>query len=51
MGVSGRCEKKTISKKKAFGMKVLSTYFPLSFQEGGAEGSLGELCNDNENSF
>lgn len=27
-------------------MKLLSTYFPESFQEGGVEGTLGELCND-----
>ena len=24
---------------------VLSTYFPESFQQGGVEGTLGELCN------
>lgn len=30
-------------------MKLLSTYFPESFQQGGAEGTLGELCNDTIN--
>lgn len=30
-------------------MKLLSTYFPESLQQGGVEGNLGELCNDTIN--
>lgn len=39
----------TWMKQSACNMKLLSTYFPESLQQGGVEGNLGELCNDTIN--